>query len=253
MINYKEYEKVVYDWLKSKNEGDKNFTFSLRMKGSKNNELDYFIGTENSKYFGTTFWTLPVNYPGSSSDCINLIFGYRDDDYFYHFEFGQTQSPIGLQNESALSLIKYIKQIETTGIEFTRESDEGSKMYNFKVEQRQSNYVNLDDMFEDIEEDMEIIIPIVESAIELEKINNPEFIANRITPEEFSTMEEKMERRFKKYAHLAECNYWIFQGNPKVYNIVNALKGGHLKSWKVAAHKNKITKGDKVSIWQVGQ
>lgn len=46
--------------------------------------------------------------------------------------------------------------------------------------------------------------------------------------------------------------YWIFQGNPKIYNITNALKAGHLKSWKVAAHKDKIKPGDKVIIWQTG-
>ncbi|EAQ40498.1 ATPase family associated with various cellular activities (AAA) [Dokdonia sp. MED134] len=49
-----------------------------------------------------------------------------------------------------------------------------------------------------------------------------------------------------------EPNYWIFQGNPKIYNITNALKAGHLKSWKVAAHKDKIKPGDKVIIWQTG-
>lgn len=50
-----------------------------------------------------------------------------------------------------------------------------------------------------------------------------------------------------------QTNYWIFQGNPEVYDIVNALKAAHLKSWKVAAHKDKIKKGDKVIIWQTGK
>lgn len=59
----------------------------------------------------------------------------------------------------------------------------------------------------------------------------------------------------KKYIEFLETlniNYWIFQGNPKIYNITNALKAGHLKSWKVAAHKDKIKPGDKVIIWQTG-
>jgi len=51
----------------------------------------------------------------------------------------------------------------------------------------------------------------------------------------------------------SSINYWIFQGNPNVYNITNALKAGHLKSWKVAAHKDKINVGDKVIIWQTGE
>ena len=28
-----------------------------------------------------------------------------------------------------------------------------------------------------------------------------------------------------------ESNYWIFQGNPKVYDVVSALKDNALKSW----------------------
>lgn len=50
-----------------------------------------------------------------------------------------------------------------------------------------------------------------------------------------------------------EPNYWIFQGNPNIYNITNALKAAHLKSWKVAAHKDKIKIGDQVILWQTGK
>ncbi|WP_417237067.1 MULTISPECIES: EVE domain-containing protein [Flavobacteriaceae] len=52
--------------------------------------------------------------------------------------------------------------------------------------------------------------------------------------------------------YFKDVSYWIFQGNPSIYNITNALRGGHLKSWKVAAHKDKIKPGDKVIIWQTG-
>jgi len=48
-------------------------------------------------------------------------------------------------------------------------------------------------------------------------------------------------------------NYWVFQGSPKIYDINGALKAGHLKSWKVAAHKDKIKIGDKVILWQTGE
>lgn len=47
-------------------------------------------------------------------------------------------------------------------------------------------------------------------------------------------------------------NYWIFQGNPTIYDIESALKQGHLKSWKVAAHRDKIKNGDQVILWQTG-
>jgi len=58
--------------------------------------------------------------------------------------------------------------------------------------------------------------------------------------------------KFLKEKFKNESNYWIFQGSPEIYDITNALNAAHLKSWKVAAHKDKIKIGDKVVIWQTG-
>ncbi|MEG0697056.1 MAG: hypothetical protein RR447_07975, partial [Algoriella sp.] len=60
---YKELQEEVYNWLIEKNRKDKNFTFSVRQKANKGAELNYFIGTEKSNYFSTTFWFIPVSYP----------------------------------------------------------------------------------------------------------------------------------------------------------------------------------------------
>ncbi|WP_052461069.1 EVE domain-containing protein [Psychroserpens mesophilus] len=49
-----------------------------------------------------------------------------------------------------------------------------------------------------------------------------------------------------------EVNFWLFQGSPDIYNLTEALKAGHVNSWKVAAHKNRIKIGDKVILWQTG-
>jgi len=93
MISYQELEKAVYNFLKEKHEKDTNFTFSVRRKASKGAERDIFIGTEKSGYFGTTFWKIPVAFPGSSGDCIDLFFFIKDNSIEYKFEFTQTDSP----------------------------------------------------------------------------------------------------------------------------------------------------------------
>lgn len=54
---------------------------------------------------------------------------------------------------------------------------------------------------------------------------------------------------FKK---KSESNYWVFQGNPKVYDFKTALKENILTNWTVSAHKNKIKVGDKIIIWITG-
>ena len=50
-----------------------------------------------------------------------------------------------------------------------------------------------------------------------------------------------------------ESNYWVFQANPTIYNVVEALKDGALKSWSVTAHKKDIKIGDKIILWKVGE
>lgn len=47
-------------------------------------------------------------------------------------------------------------------------------------------------------------------------------------------------------------NYWIFQGNPKIYNAVAAINNNAVSTWTVSAHRDKIKKGDKFILWLTG-
>ena len=49
-----------------------------------------------------------------------------------------------------------------------------------------------------------------------------------------------------------EINYWIFQGNPKVFDFETALRDEILTDWKVSSYKDKIKTGDKVILWITG-
>lgn len=49
------------------------------------------------------------------------------------------------------------------------------------------------------------------------------------------------------------ANYWIFQGNPSVFDFRTAIKNNLLEDWTVSAHKDKIKKGDKVILWISGK
>jgi hypothetical protein len=50
-----------------------------------------------------------------------------------------------------------------------------------------------------------------------------------------------------------ETNYWIFQGNPKVFDFASAIGDNTLDNFTVSAHKDKIKEGDKVIIWLSGE
>ncbi|MGJ8744909.1 EVE domain-containing protein [Polaribacter sp.] len=257
MIIYKDYEKQVYDWLIQKHEVDPSFTFSLRQKSSKDTRLDYFVGTEKSRYFALTFWNIPVGgYAGSSGDCINLVFKFSSDyqTYGYDLKLTQTNTPQDNQNSSVLNVIKSLITPIKENIGTSYISDLTNKTNTIRSKPKKEKYTDLKDMLQDIDEDLLKFIPLVNKHIEIERQKNPEFEAHRISLEEFESMQEKLKTRFEKYQFTdKEPNYWIFQGNPDIYNITNALKAAHLKSWKVAAHKDKIAIGDKVIIWQTGK
>ena len=48
-------------------------------------------------------------------------------------------------------------------------------------------------------------------------------------------------------------NYWIFQGNPDIFDYETAIKENLLEDWTVSAHKDRIKEGDKVILWITGK
>lgn len=202
MIDYKEYEKTVFEWLNKKHEKDPSFTFSLRKKGSKGAELNYFIGTEASKYFGTTFWFIPHGYPGSTTDLIDVFFTYsKDNKLAYHFEVVQTRSPEGPQNTLALVFVKKLKSILKIEFPTYEESPETNKMEWCQILGKNAGgYDNINDLFTDLEEDLNKMFPLIDKALAEFKAQNPTFIGHRITEQEFQDFLEKKDLRVQKYS-----------------------------------------------------
>lgn len=66
---------------------------------------------------------------------------------------------------------------------------------------------------------------------------------------------ENLQRKADTQSSKAEPkgNYWVFQGNPMQYKIIEALQANSIKTWRVSAHKKKISIGDKVILWVTGE
>ena len=47
-------------------------------------------------------------------------------------------------------------------------------------------------------------------------------------------------------------SYWVFQGNPKLYNFIKALEENNLTTLSVSSHKKRIKKGDRFILWITG-
>jgi len=202
MLNYHKYQQAVYDWLLKKNNKDAAFTFSTRVKGSKGAELNYFIGTEKSGYFGTTFWMIPVGFPGSSGDLIDVIFGYSENGLSYYIEFTQTKAPDPGQNTWALHFLELMKPALKAVLPFQYESAEKNKMYTYRIAPEKPEYTSIEDLLNDLDKQLNIVIPIVDNALLDEKKINPSFEGHRFTSDEFSNYQSRLVQRFERFSHI---------------------------------------------------
>src|SRR5690554_6635397 len=205
MLTYQEYEEAIYNWFNKKNERDPDFTFSFRRVASKGAKADYFIGTEKSKYFGLTLWTIPVNFPGSSGDLISLIFKRRGAGFKAEIELHHTTSPIEGQNQYALELVQLISEkVKRSDIHITKETDNKNKYFGFHISPDKEKYEDIDKMLLDFDLLLNQFIPIVNEAIAETNKQHPDFEAHRITQEEFEGMKRNMLERREKYINTEE-------------------------------------------------
>lgn len=202
MSIYKDLQVQVFNWLKMKHDADNSFTFSVRQKANKGAELNYFIGTEKSRYFSTTFWYIPVAYPGSSGDLINLVFTMtKNNKIEFHFQFNQTKNPHDNQNRYALEFIQSIKPLFKEKFPKGYFSPDGNKMEFFAAYSKPI-YDNFEALENDLNDFLNEILPIVNQQIDVYKEKYPDFIANRFSDQE--KMISKMEERFQKYKIIEE-------------------------------------------------
>jgi 5-methylcytosine-specific restriction protein B len=201
---YQELQGQVFNWLKNKYNRDNNFTFSVRQKANKGAELNYFIGTEKSRYFSTTFWYVPVAYPGSSSDLINLVFTItRNKKIEFHLQFNQTKNPHDDQNTYALEFIQSIKPLFKEVFPEGLYAPDANKMEFFAAYSKPI-YSSFQELQNDLEVFLDKIIPIVDKQIKVLKEKYPTFTAYRFSSDDQKKMFKKMEERFEKYKIIEE-------------------------------------------------
>ncbi|MDD3739880.1 MAG: AAA family ATPase, partial [Bacteroidales bacterium] len=76
-----------------------------------------------------------------------------------------------------------------------------------------------------------------------------------------SDIKENLNKPFYEISHDAWMwtnkqkgpNYWVFQGNPNVFDFVEAFKNNLIEDWTVSTFKDRIQTGDKVIIWLSGK
>lgn len=200
-MNYHELQVKAFNWLKHLHDTNPDFTFSVRQKASKGAEQNYFIGTERSRYFSTTFWNIPVSYPGSSTDLINLVFALKKGNKLsLYIQFYQTKDPNNDQNQYALDLIRNIKpRLKNLDPLVYGEGKETLKMEYFAIYLPEL-YDSFESSIHDLNTMLEKVIHIVDEEIAAMKNTHPTFKANRFLPKEQERMISKMYERFDRYS-----------------------------------------------------
>lgn len=54
-------------------------------------------------------------------------------------------------------------------------------------------------------------------------------------------------------AEHTDVNYWLFQANPKVFQLAQALRAEAVETFAVKAHQHRIRPSDKIILWQTGK
>lgn len=198
MKTYKEFQEDIFNWLYGKHKSDQSFTFSMRMKANKGSETNFFIGTENAKYFGTTFWNIPIGYPGSASDLIDLFFQLKSTGYYYFFYFNQTKNPDSDQNKYGLDFIRQVKPLIKAQFDNFRETTPESKFENYTFGPNHI-YTSIEPLISSVEQDIERLTKLVDDELTKFKVLYPKFKAHRIALNEFDELYQKLQMRRDKY------------------------------------------------------
>jgi len=220
MSFHKDLLELLLDYRS--NNPDFNFISRQRDRNGKFEKGIYFQGNEDYAFVGLIDRSGGINKTRS----VGLVFYPVNNHYEFHFE-------IVHKGEKNKELLDFYKSLQLIFEEKEQESD--NEKYQFhggtlSKEDPKQLFNFLDKYY-----------PKLQQACKASPFDDL-----IISDEKFVRIINKVNK------YINQTNYWIFQGNPKIYNIKEAINANHLKSWKVAAHKEKIKEGDKFILWQTG-
>ena len=209
-MNYHELEKIVYEHLMKRREADPDFTFYVRQKPSKGAETDYFIGTENSNYFGFTLWWVKVNYPGASSDLLDFFMKKKSNGWHLWFEYKHPRTSENLQSELnwklGLAILEKLKSLDLNKMGFSLQiSPPKNKSETIKVQCIKA-FNDVKNLLDQLDNLMALMVPMVDEEILQLKSGNPEWEVEKLNQESFEAMIKKMNERIELHYKIPHLN-----------------------------------------------
>jgi hypothetical protein len=230
------YSNEILDYLLKFKKDNPEFTFSLRQRDSA--QTKEVKRLESGQWFqGSNYIYVPLFKKGDNARKIKTIGFSIDFDKFGNIKnnFIEISFKAGIVNENELYFHKQLAS--KIGLKLN-ENNHGEKLFenphdiisnlNFFITEVRYHALTLLDEFGLREE-------YVISEADFQRN------LNRIEDIKLNSLNKKDEIKF-----------WVFQGSPKIYDLVGALKSNVIKTWTVSAHKDKIKVGDKFILWMTG-
>lgn len=199
-MTYHEREQYIYDQL-TKNIDESGLYFSLRKNGSVNARRDIFIGTEKSGYFNFSMWNIPIWFAGSSGNFIDFIlYEKNDDSWSFKFRCAIPRKVRGGQNRLSLSFLSLLTERTSDNFKSytVRKSDEQNRLMFLDIDHDKS-YTSFDNLYEDLKNFINEVVPYIDSLIDLSIANNPSWEAGRFNRKDWDKFNESYQRRLERY------------------------------------------------------
>lgn len=203
-INYRylEIEELVYNHLRELN-NKQGLTFSVRQRATKNSELDYFIGTSDSKYSAFSLWDIPRETFGAI-DIIALIFGEVEPNVFeIELQFLIKKNYSSTQDMTTVKLGELI-QSKLTEKQIFCSRRHGEKQFKFKSHLSKRRFEGKENFIKGIDLYIETYSEIINASIKEIKEQNPEYKAGPYSTTYFKDLIDKLEKRREQYKQVLD-------------------------------------------------
>ncbi len=230
--NIIKFSSEILDYLLKFRAKNPDFTFSLRQRDST--QTKDIKRLETGQWFqGSDYIYIPLFKKGDNARKIKTIGFIIDFDKVGNI----TKNSIVISFKAGTTDVKEIsfhRQLANKFDIFLNENNHGEKLFD-----------NINDINTNLEFYLNEFRNQALALIEEFGINNNYIISK----EEF----DKNLNRIENIKKQNSINYWVFQGNPKVFDFETALREEILTDWTVSAHKEKIKIGDKVILYIGGK
>ena len=240
-------EKYKWEFLKN-NKGKPDFNNNIleELKSIKFTNLVYHLSIaclkDIASKFGPDLITVIEALQNESIDLEDRIIKYKRETIKLYKKTGNTDP--NHQDERTISALLSLKSPE----EYTLYKNSYYKLYcdylgvNYaKTNYKYSHYLELiKELAEDYISKDDELIKIVKNEL------------GQLLDEDPNYLLLAQDILYQVIGQQRDVNYWIFQGNPKIFDFETALRENILTDWTVSAHKDKIKIGDKVILWITG-